>query len=120
MRALLLAHDELSCEKIETNAHAGRRIFGADAADRNGADQDVRVGDRPREHLRGLNREQHALTKRLQVGFATRGGLMAALLAQKGLNGFDGLTDLADPSSVGVPKGMPQNTRQASFVAGGR
>ncbi|MFC9454367.1 MmgE/PrpD family protein [Streptomyces sp. NPDC056983] len=31
--------------------------------------------------------DEHALTKRLQVGFATRGGLMSALLAQKGLNG---------------------------------
>jgi len=31
--------------------------------------------------------DEHALTKRLQVGFAARGGLWAALLAQKGMNG---------------------------------
>jgi hypothetical protein len=29
------------------------------------------------------------------------------------LNGFDGLTDLTDPSSTGMSKGMPRNTRQA-------
>jgi 2-methylcitrate dehydratase PrpD len=31
--------------------------------------------------------DEHALTKRLQVGFAAKGGLMSALLAQKGLTG---------------------------------
>jgi 2-methylcitrate dehydratase PrpD len=30
---------------------------------------------------------EHALTKRMQVGFAAKGGVMAALLAQKGLTG---------------------------------
>jgi 2-methylcitrate dehydratase PrpD len=31
--------------------------------------------------------DEHALTKRLQVGFAAKGGLLSALLAQKGLTG---------------------------------
>jgi 2-methylcitrate dehydratase PrpD len=31
--------------------------------------------------------DEHALTKRLQIGFAAKGGVMAALLAQKGLTG---------------------------------
>jgi len=31
--------------------------------------------------------DEHALTKRLQIGFASKGGTMAALLAQKGLTG---------------------------------
>jgi 2-methylcitrate dehydratase PrpD len=31
--------------------------------------------------------DEHALTKRLQVGFASKAGVMAALLAQKGLTG---------------------------------
>jgi 2-methylcitrate dehydratase PrpD len=31
--------------------------------------------------------DEHALTKRLQVGFAAKGGLMSALLAQRGLTG---------------------------------
>lgn len=31
--------------------------------------------------------DEHALTKRMQIGFASKGGLMAALLAQKGLTG---------------------------------
>ena len=33
-------------------------------------------------------------------------------MAQNGLDGFDRLTDFPDPSSVGVSKGMPRNTRQ--------
>jgi len=35
-------------------------------------------------------------------------------VAQNGLDGLDRLTDFPDPSSVGVPKGMPRNTRQAA------
>jgi 2-methylcitrate dehydratase PrpD len=31
--------------------------------------------------------DEHALTKRLQIGFAAKGGVMAALLSQKGLTG---------------------------------
>jgi len=31
--------------------------------------------------------DEHALTKRMQIGFAAKGGVMAALLAQKGLTG---------------------------------
>ena len=31
--------------------------------------------------------DEHALTKRLQVGFASKGGVMSALLSQKGLTG---------------------------------